>query len=272
VEVFKPDLQAEKLVEDKKMSNVTLSKISMPKKPQDLTEIFITGWNLGKSTFEQIVPFTLIYGIANVLHLSFFSFEAGEANQAAVSPNFGFLNLLLSIVFISINLAVFSSIVYRINAQIEGKALDFNKDLMFGINKLTSVWPLTIVYAFCVVVGLILLVVPGIYLAILLYFSFYYVILKDVKVIDSLRKSKDLVSSNWFRTAAVLIGTGAVFAIFLQLLIFPFHHLPMIMALIEIAYYALVMPIFFGIYMALYYDLEVRQLEKPPVPDSTTII
>ena len=60
---------------------------------------------------------------------------------------------------------------------------------------------MAILYGLAIVVGLILLVIPGIILSISLCLAFYLVALENKGAVDSLKSSHALVKGYWWRTA-----------------------------------------------------------------------
>jgi hypothetical protein len=68
-------------------------------------------------------------------------------------------------------------------------------------------------YALGVMGGLILFVVPGIWLAVRLYFAAQAVVVDGLGPTAALRRSSELVRGNWWRTAGYLLGTGLLFGI-----------------------------------------------------------
>jgi uncharacterized membrane protein YesL len=63
--------------------------------------------------------------------------------------------------------------------------------------------------AFFVLEGLVFLIVPGIYLGVVLYFSAQAVVAEDRAPFEALRRSQDLVRGQWWR----VFGIGIVFSV-----------------------------------------------------------
>lgn len=66
--------------------------------------------------------------------------------------------------------------------------------------KILAVFALGIIFTICVILGCILLIIPGIILAVYWCFSIYVYIIEDCGIIDSLKRSYQLVKGNWKTT------------------------------------------------------------------------
>lgn len=70
-----------------------------------------------------------------------------------------------------------------------------------------------IVYGLAVFVGMILLVIPGIYIAIAFLFYAFCIINDDLGIVDGLKRSNILVKNNWFVTLGYSIVIGLILGI-----------------------------------------------------------
>lgn len=243
-----------------------MAKFSIPKSPQTVQDIFVNGWNLGRSTYEPLIPLTFLMGIAYAVQGYAHHMGAGEGN--AYQANI--FTFIIDLIVLCINVCLMASVISRLNQLIEGKMLDLNRDILFGFSKIKIILPVALLYGICVVIGFILLVLPGVFIAVLLYFSLYNAVLRNTGIIDSFRRSKDLVLRQWFHTAAVVVGVIVAVAILNVLLLAPFKNWPLVQAVAEILFYALVMPMFYAISLVLFFDLELRLSKSPSSPSSTS--
>jgi hypothetical protein len=78
-----------------------------------------------------------------------------------------------------------------------------------GMERWGAVLAVIILAALAVFAGFIALIVPGIYLGVALYFSAQAVVAEDRSPIDALRRSRELVSGQWWR----VFGIGIVFSV-----------------------------------------------------------
>lgn len=70
---------------------------------------------------------------------------------------------------------------------------------LFSVSKLCAILGVFVLYAIIIVLGLILFIVPGIYLAIKLQFALYYMIDKNISVSQAFRRSYAATTGNFWR-------------------------------------------------------------------------
>ena len=78
-----------------------------------------------------------------------------------------------------------------------------------GMERWAAVLGVVLLTALVVVVGLICLIVPGIFLGVALYFSAQAVVAEDRSPVDALGRSRELVRGQWWR----VFGIGIVFSV-----------------------------------------------------------
>lgn len=238
-----------------------MQSYEIPKAPQSILEIIETGWKYCRHIYQKILPFTFAYALAGV----FLQLVSQPFSDKAhpVPPLITVLLLVATILIFSLSLGIQCALVCRFKTLLEDGPTDINQLIRYSARKIPSLWAVVFFYALFVLIGLVLFVIPGIYVMILLYFALFNVILKDAKAWESLRRSKELVSGHWWHTAIVLfvifilvgLGGGVIFAlvgknIFLS-------------TILNVLFQTFVLPIFFGIVLALFFDLEIRLLNKP---------
>jgi hypothetical protein len=78
-----------------------------------------------------------------------------------------------------------------------------------GMERWAAVIAVILLSAVLVLIGLICLIVPGIYLGVALYFSAQAVVAEDRSPVDALARSRELVRGQWWR----VFGIGIVFSV-----------------------------------------------------------
>lgn len=76
------------------------------------------------------------------------------------------------------------------------------------LKKIIPIFFIYILYTIAILLGLLLLLIPGIILMISLMFSFYALAIEDTGPIKSLRRSHFLVWGNWWRTTVIITVAG----------------------------------------------------------------
>lgn len=152
----------------------------------------------------MLVGVYVIYYIAQYALNAFFRYSA--------------LAVLISLVFTIISLILQVGSVNLALRLLDGKDAKI-QDLYYYPNmamKILKTFLASIAFGLMVVGGLILLVVPGIYLAIRFMFFGYYIVDKDAGIVDSLKMSWNLTQGavlNLFLFALLIIGLNILGAI-----------------------------------------------------------
>jgi hypothetical protein len=94
-----------------------------------------------------------------------------------------------------------------------GEHPDLGGALRAGLRVLPVVVVAVVLYGLAVVLGLIALIVPGIWLSVSLYFAAQAAVVDDARGPNALRRSFELVRDNWWRTFGILILLGLVSAL-----------------------------------------------------------
>src|SRR5207249_8513985 len=115
--------------------------------------------------------------------------------------------LISSIIIVSI---VFSAIaqgsaIKMASEQIEKGQTDLGRSVRFTASKLPWIWALSIVVGIIVFLGLIALIIPGIILAIMYSLALPVLLIENRGVLDSMGKSRQLVSHRWLKTFATFL-------------------------------------------------------------------
>lgn len=245
------------------------------KNPQTLTQILQTGLEIGKNTFTRVVPLSFLYAVFNTIP----RFANRNVIHATVEPNHPIQVaegvetiqrtpaeqlILLAVIIIttSLLLALFAALLIRMNSIVESQEKTLSESISLGLKKILNLWGIAITFAVCTLIGTLLLIIPGIYIMVLLYFGIFTLVLRNLPVFAALRRSKELVQGHWFRTATVIFGVTIVSSFLYLLLIYPLRTYPMARMGLEILFITFITPITTGIFMAFFYDLETRNALK----------
>lgn len=74
-----------------------------------------------------------------------------------------------------------------------------------GMSVLPVVLVAVLLYTLAVFAGTVALIIPGIWLSVLLYFSAQAAVVDDARAGNALRRSRDLVKGHWWRTFGILL-------------------------------------------------------------------
>lgn len=135
------------------------------------------GWEVVKANARLMALLVGAFVIFNILQSAFSNYFRETALSIVVSLAFSALSLFLEIGFIKIVLKL-----------VDGKKAEFQELWAYPqyfVNMVLS----SIIYALILVGGFLLLIIPGIYLALRLQFYSFYVVDKNAGVTDSLKMS-----------------------------------------------------------------------------------
>src|SRR6266704_3513358 len=123
-----------------------------------------------------------------------------------------FFLLFASILSVSVLFSAIAqgSSIKLASEQIEKGHADLGASVRFAFSKLLWIWALSIVVGVIVILGLIALIVPGIILAIMFSLAFPVLLIENKGVLESMGRSRELVSHRWLKTFATFLVLGIV--------------------------------------------------------------
>jgi hypothetical protein len=187
----------------------------------------------------------------------------------------GFLGVLIPLIALTaIATLVFypvavGSAVKLAAEEIEKGQADLAASVRFALSRLVWIWVLSIVVGVIVVAGLVALVVPGIILAIMFSLVLPVLLIENPGVLESLGRSRKLVSHRWLKTLALVIVFGVIIAIasaIVSAISEPFGDASNIVSSILSAFYAPLIPIA----LTVYYYSNVTRTAPPQVSQAAT--
>lgn len=190
--------------------------ITLPQNPQTHLEIFKTAYQISKISFLKTLPlFILAFAFSYAGH-----FISAWIDYSTKMNNFGqaIIGIILLLVSLFFCYAAFGGAIYRMHSLTTRQDPGFGDSFYYGNKKVFPLIAVGILYALATLVGLILLIVPGIMVMFYLAFSMYLLYM-DFGIIDSIKESYRLIKNNWWRTLInillVCLATILVIAIFI---------------------------------------------------------
>src|SRR5690606_3729689 len=111
---------------------------------------------------------------------------------------------LMYLVTLLIYTATYGALIHQIDAIAHGQRLTLTQAIGLGLQRLPALIGVTILFGLAVLVGTVLLVIPGVWLWGLLQFAVVATIVERSGVIASLATSRRLVTGNWWRANVVV--------------------------------------------------------------------
>lgn len=255
-----------------------------PNQPQSIGGVLDTAFQLYKTSLAVVWPISLLLALVGTpptlfLLLSGRPLPDPTSIGATIGFNMGFNSVdpvasLIGLLSGIATLWVMSALYLKQRAVGVDAALGVGEALQLALGRLGALLGASILFVLAVLVGLILLLVPGFILMVSLMMYMALLLFENRGVVDSLTGSHRLVWGNWWRSTAILtVALILVMVIFVALgfvaaLVAPFAGMAMddfvLMGLVgELAFNALfnlfMMPFFTAVMIALYWDLKLRK-------------
>lgn len=179
--------------------------VARANQPQSIGGVLDSGFKLFTASIKQVVPFTYIGALVGAV--GGWGYQMFIFNQAITGPDstMAWTAMSLSvIVLIVVNTMLMAAAIYRIRTVYYDESSSFGRALSVGAGRMPAVIGATILYSFAVMLGSVLLLIPGIWLGVTLAFCFYAAAADYKGPIESVKYSHGLVRGNWWRTAAIL--------------------------------------------------------------------
>lgn len=237
--------------------------------PQSIGGVLDSGFSLFRGAFKS--TFVIAFVIA------FLAAPAGRVSQSitVTAPSGGLVLAFIVGLFayIIISLVLYGALISVIDRVARGEPVAIGTALGVGLRRGPALFVVGFCYSIAVFVGMILLLVPGLWLMVALLFGFFAVVLDGKGPIDSLGYSMRLVRGHWWRTTGVLtviffiamviyfiIGMiGGAAAVFQTDALIATGNLPWYIDFIVVpALSAVVVPLMYTMTYAVYRDLKVR--------------
>lgn len=177
-----------------------------PAAPQTVGETLDSGFALYRDSLKDTFALALLSGLVTAP----FSRLAQSMLSADVTFGNAVTQVLISLASMAVTLFFYGAIIARIDAVHAGGRMPFGESLDVAWRRFPVMFGSFVLFVIAFIVGLVLFVVPGVYLMIALGFVLFAAILERKGVVESLLYSHLLVKGHWWRTAALLVIIGVV--------------------------------------------------------------
>jgi hypothetical protein len=162
-------------------------------------DYFSRGWEIFKSKALLFILFTLLLFVIQVV-ISILPFPLGAGGGGEDSPGGGILSFIYSIIA-----PVLAAGYYFVAFQVaRGRSAEFN-DFFQGFNRFLPIFLTALVSTILTAIGLVFLILPGIYLAVAYLFAQPLVIDKGADFWQALETSRKLITKKWFAFLGLLL-------------------------------------------------------------------
>ena len=195
----------------------------MPTAPRSIGGVLDDAIRLYRKTLSACIPIVLVGVVLSTPVGLWIALRtqslAATGDPAAVlslfsSPSVWLAYLAMMVVYVTI----YGALIHQVDAIAHGRRASFAEAMGHGLQRLPAMLGVSILFGLAVLVGTVLLVIPGIWVWGLLQFAFVAVVLERTGVLESFGVSRRLVSGNWWR-ANVVIFVAMVILIVLAMVL-----------------------------------------------------
>jgi hypothetical protein len=180
--------------------------------PASIGRVLDSGFKLFVSSFNSVLILIVVTAIISVImQYAIFQImlpaaqlhteEDMQLYMMSVIPQLTIVGLTMWI----ISLILYNAILSRIGMIATGEPGELFDALITGAKKALPVFLAAILYGIAVMIGWMLLVIPGLIVMLTLIFFQVLIVVDDEGILASLKKSHNLVWGNYWRTAAVIL-------------------------------------------------------------------
>ncbi|QPK63736.1 hypothetical protein IVG45_01795 [Methylomonas sp. LL1] len=166
-------------------------------------------------------------------------------------------------VFSILSFVLYAALIYRVDNVANGRQDSFMEAISVGFGKFPAMFLALILYVLAVMLGTLLLIIPGLILMLSLAFYLYFIVIDSYGGYSALRASHSLVWGHWWRTMAIFtvpmaIWMAVLFTLgFLLALLVPGN--PVLMQVLMNVLSVFFTPYFFTLGYVLFNDLKLRK-------------
>lgn len=240
-----------------------------PTEPQSIGGVLDSGFELFRASFSQVVGLAMLAGfigqLPSVLATLMIGGESAQDSLLSVMLISMLIVMLISMVF-------YTAIISRMHGTYVSREVSLGDALSMGFSCMLPLFGCVLLYGLAIVVGSMLLLIPGIILSLSLMFGPYILIIERGGVLDSLKRSHNLVWGYWWRTSAIILIAGFIMMVAYVLVgmvaalavvadtdsvLSPGYTLAQ--AVVTALLSGLISPLFYAMTLAAYYDLRLRR-------------
>jgi hypothetical protein len=174
--------------------------------PQSIGQVLDSGFRLYRASFVKVVVLSLAGAFVGVVP-TLIQLLLSTKGFAAL------LTFVLSIAAWLLRFTFYGAVIHQLDdVYSERNTASFASSLSVGLSRMLPTTGAALLYGLACVIGLLLLVIPGIWVIASLGLFMNAVILDRLGAVDSLQASQRLVSGNWWRVTTILTVTAILIA------------------------------------------------------------
>jgi hypothetical protein len=239
-----------------------------PNAPQSIGGVLDSGFKLYR---ESLSHSYLLAAIAALVTAPVNFFIEPYVARTGMSGLIGTSGLLV-VAIVVVNVVVYAALIARIDAVARGGSLSLGEALSLGVQRMGTMLLSGLMFSIVVVIGLCLVIIPGLIVMIWLVFAPFAVVIERRGAFESLSYSRAIVRGHWWRTALLLTIIGIVLMVVYSIVVVGVSIAvisdPVAASQGQVPWYvtlivgpvlsAVIAPLTYALTLAIYYDLRLR--------------
>lgn len=236
--------------------------------PVSIAKVLDSSIKLYVASFRKLLGF---FAVLAVLYIAMGLLTATFQPNPTAPPGAALMfltenmSLLLGfvVVFGFLSFVLYAAIVYRLDNVANEREDSFVEAVTVGFRAFPSMFWAVFLYMIAIIVGFLLLIVPGLILTISLMFYLYFIVIDGYRGYAALKASHALVWGHWWRTSAIftvpmVIWIAVMFTVGVVMALVAAGNQALVQIVTNLIS-VLVMPYFFALGYAQFHDLKLRK-------------
>ena len=249
---------------------------SLPATPQPPSQILSTGIGIGVNSFSKLFMFTTLAGFLGLIPILYTVLKIGNVTVTLDVMN-GVRDgswYLIELLCLLAGILLQGILLSRLDNFVQRGVTEFRGEWRSALHAWLPLFIGMIVLVGALIVGYVLLIVPGVILTVSLSFFQFCVVLDRQGPIEGLNRSHTLVWGNWWRTFLVLILMLLIIVLIAVVLTAPFAMMLgfhpgadtgrslLIQGVMQMVAEAILTPFVLAIMYVQYHDLKLRHAQS----------
>jgi len=180
-----------------------LKRLYPPLRPQSVSEVLDTAFHIYAASLLKVLPFGILQILAGQL-TNIYSLATGRPLRS--HPHDAPTGIVYAVSLIAV-CTIWVAMILRQSAIAQAEPDSLGAPLARALRALPAIVPLVILMAAAIAVGVLLLVLPAVYLLIALSMAMPLLVLEHKGPIDAMKLSVHLIRGHWWRTAGIFAIT-----------------------------------------------------------------
>jgi hypothetical protein len=244
-----------------------------PSAPRTTGGVLDDAISLYRHSFSSIWPLTLAAAVVSAIPGVFLGLQLSQSrtggSQAVLAMMKGPSYWLTSAVMVLIYLAFYGALISALDAFAERGNTSLGEALGTGLKLLPRMVAVSLLVAIILMIGFVLLIIPGIYLWGIYQLAFVALVVERCGVLQSLGISRRLIKGYWWRSAVIITIAVVILIVFsligslangVAIAVFGFNAFATVLdqSIIGAVLNVFLFPLLPCFLLSMYYDLKLR--------------